>query len=177
MKTYPHATPDGIIELVEKSQYDAVVSELEQEVRDNTDLRQRSHEKSVEITKLHADLSRYSAEREHNGMQARLLPSLAERLANEIDCLNHVIGLNPLAGNKLAMQESFDSARKALAAYESAKSGNLTDPLAEAVKRMEEVLIRDLGLVYLKGGAGHYTDEGIGFLRARLISAAKGEQP
>ena len=114
MKTYPHATPDGIIELVEKSQYDAVVSELEQEVRDNTDLRQRSHEKSVEITNLRADLSRYSAEREHNAMQALMWQSMAERLATAAQ------GYDTTAVEYREWQHAM---RAALAAYESAAKG------------------------------------------------------
>lgn len=136
--------------------------------------------------------------------------AMAESLANEIDTITHVIGLTPLAGNKPAMQEAFDSARQALAAYESAKKGEpcktcggskmtdgwhptfndpdnagmhpetepcpdcqpakkgeFTDPLAEAVKRMEAVQLAPLPVDYVD----------VESVRAHLISAAKGEQP
>jgi len=105
MKTYPHATPDGIIALVEKSQYDAVVSELEQEVRDNTDLRQRSHEKSVEIARWQ---------------------SVAEMLATALDdCNTKLVGWHGLYPSQVGSDDeaTFQAGDKALAAYESAKKG------------------------------------------------------
>ena len=60
---------------------------------------------------------------------------------------------------------------KTLAAYNSAKSGNLPDPLAEAVKRMEEVTDGAIEAAYWESGS--WTRN----IRALLISAAKGEQP
>jgi len=70
-------------------------------------------------------------------------------------------------------------------AYESAKSGNLPDPLAEAVKRMEAVPTEELEDVYFDstsmGCEGVQLpddhDHGLARIRARLIQAAKGEQP
>jgi len=70
-------------------------------------------------------------------------------------------------------------------AYESTKTGNLPDPLAEAVKRMEEVPTEELEDVYFDstsmGCEGVQLpddhDHGLARIRARLIQAAKGEQP
>lgn len=161
MKTYPHATSSGIIELVEKAQYDA-------------------------------DVSQYSAELEHNAMQALMWQSIAENLATALDnlshdCHNHAKDIQKIrwgydgdCGAKLSaeqIEECCDAANPALAAYESAKSGTFTDPLAEAVKRMEEVSHDKLLTVFENAEANEGWDGGIEAVRARLSSAAKGEQP
>ena len=54
---------------------------------------------------------------------------------------------------------------------ESAKAGNLPDPLAEAVKRMEKLRFGEIEAAYWQSGLG------LENVRALLISAAKGEQP
>lgn len=77
-------------------------------------------------------------------------------------------GLSPIYGTTPAQDA-------ALAAYESAKSGNLPDPLAEAVKRMESVdlmpSVREFTTL------GKTIGSAMQNLHARLIQAAKGEQP
>lgn len=186
MKTYPYTTPDGIIELVRKDELDNAL-ELLREIRDNevnpqdeADKFLRDHQPS-ELSKLRADnvelLERLRERTEsHLAASARDVQTiqqksvLLDRLATEIDSITHVIGLTPLAGNREAMQEAFDSARQALAAYESAKSGNLPDPLAEAVKRMERVPIHKLRAAYNERAM--VTDVAL-----LLISVAKGERP
>ncbi len=194
MKTYPHQEGDGIIDLVRKDEHDAVVRELEQEVRDNTELRQRLHDRTKELASWQ---------------------SLTERLATALDDFQdyYCAGGTPPQEHRQQM----DKVNVALAAYESAakgnlcktcggskmtpgwyptyndpdniglhpeaepcpacQPGNLPDPLDEAVKRMGAVAPDELITAYCDGpGTG-----GIGAaccqVRNLLISAAKGEQP
>lgn len=138
MKTYPYTTPESIIELVEKAQYDA-------------------------------DVSQYSAEREHNAMQALMWQSVAESLASAAQ------GHDTTA---IEYREWQHRMREALDAYESAKSGNPPDPLAEAVKRMEAVPKDEILEIWMTRTRLEWTfDDAMENVRARLISAAKGEQP
>jgi len=155
MKTYPHTTPDGIIELVRKDDYDTAL-ELLREIRDNevnpqdeADKFLRDHQPS-EMSKLRLELTRWQ--------------SLAERLAKSIG------GLSPIYGTTPAQDQ-------ALAAYESAKISNLPDTLVEAVKRMEAVPCEELNKAYWNSGQVANSEWGCDRVRARLISAAKGEQP
>ena len=107
----------------------------------------------------------------HKEEHDAVVRELNERLTKQqADMLDTIIGLRTqLAAIKTAAANAGFSEwlRKALAAYESAKSGNLPDPLAEAVKRMEEVQLALSPVDYVD----------VESVRARLISAAKGEQP
>lgn len=152
MKFYPHQENGEIIELIRKDEHDAVVAEL------NERLTKQQADMLDTIVDLRADLTRYSAEREHNAMQALMWQSIAEKLANA-------------GGWSAEPDSSWDSA---LADYESAKSGNLPDPLAEAVKRMEAVPLVEFARVTHEAKTVNGEYEAI---RTRLISAAKGEQP
>lgn len=106
-----------------------------------------------------ADWKRWTEEKE---VELTRWQSLAESLATN---LQNVVQLSDRA------TLVWDTAKAALAAYESAKSGNLPDPLAEAVKRMEEVTDGAIEAAYWESGS--WTRN----IRALLISAAKGEQP
>ena len=99
-----------------------------------------------------ADWKRWTEEKE---VELTRWQSLAERLATT-------------GGWSAEPDSSWDAA---LAAYESAKSGNLPDPLAEAVKRMEKLRFGEIEAAYWQSGLG------LENVRALLISAAKGEQP
>ena len=74
---------------------------------------------------------------------------------------------------KGCVDDIWEWAESALAAYESTKSSNLPDPLAEAVKRMESVSANELERIYFATACKHDMEA----VRARLIQAAKGEQP
>lgn len=130
-----------------------------------------------------ADWKRWTEEKE---VELTRWQSLAESLATALanlshDCHNHAKdiiqirwGYDGDCGSKLSseqIEECCDAANPALAAYESAKSDPLPDPLAEAVKRMEEVTDGAIEAAYWKSGG--WTRN----IRALLISAAKGEQP
>lgn len=195
MKTYPYTTDDGIIELVRKDEHDAVVAELEREVAENTDLRQRLHDRAVELNKLRADNAELLARLEertqsHLHASARDVQTiqrqsvLLDRLATALDALIHdckahakdIIkirwGYDGDGGSKLSakqIEECCDAASTVLAAYESTKSGNLPDTLAEAVKRMEAVTDGAIEAAYWDTGS--WTRN----VRACLIQAAKGE--
>ncbi len=176
-----------------------------------------------------ADWKRWTEEKE---AELTRWQSLAERLATALDNLSHDShnhakdiqkirwGYDGDCGAKLSaeqIEECCDAANPALAAYESAKSGNLPDPLnfephssewyraraeecrhngktvtqynhflalaemqdctlAEAVKRMEAVPITTLIDAYFTA-SDSCDDVAFNAIRARLISAAKGEQP
>ena len=130
-----------------------------------------------------ADWKRWTEEKE---VELTRWQSLAESLATALDNLSHdchnhakdIIqirwGYDGDCGSKLSaeqIEECCDAAKPALAAYESAKSDPLPDPLAEAVKRMEEVTDGAIEAAYWESGS--WTRN----IRALLISAAKGEQP
>ncbi len=70
------------------------------------------------------------------------------------------------------MGDAFEKVTNALAAYESAKKGELPDPLAEAVKRMKAVPIEVLYTDYLHHESPKCYDC-MEAVRARLIQAAK----
>lgn len=130
-----------------------------------------------------ADWKRWTEEKE---VELTRWQSLAESLATALDNLSHDCrnyakdiqkirwGYDGDGGAKLSaeqIEECCDAANPALAAYNSAKKGNLPDPLAEAVKRMEEVTDGAIEAAYWESGGW------VGNIRALLISAAKGEQP
>ncbi len=150
-----------------KDEHDKAL-ELLREIRDDqvnaqdeADKFLRDHQPS-ELSKLRLELTRWQ--------------SLAERLATALESSAKLYeNPEPPSMHELAMR-AYDMrciARMALAAYESAKSGNIPDPLAEAVKRMEAVPNEPLRKLLWDRAFS----EGIELVRARLISAAKGEQP
>lgn len=93
METYPYPTPEGIIDLVRKSEFDRLKWELDE---------------------LRSDLTRYSAEREHNANMAGMWQAMAEKLATAAQ------GYDTTAVEYREWQHAM---RDALAAYESAKKG------------------------------------------------------
>jgi len=143
LQTYPYPTPDGIIELVRKTEFDRLKWELD--------------ERCTELAKWQTLA----------GQLAEAIRAIHKPLGDETETSgNPCVGPKPSQGRALAA---------ALAAYESAKSGSLSDPLAEAVKRMEAVPWAVLDKAWSENafeGSG-----GIEGVRARLIQAAKGEQP
>lgn len=98
MKTYPHATPDGIIELVRKDEHDAAVDEVYNELTE-------------QLASFRAELTRWQL--------------LAERLATALDdCNTKLVGWHGLYPSQVGSDDeaTFQAGDKALAAYESAKS-------------------------------------------------------
>lgn len=205
MKTYPYTTDEGIIELVRKDEHDAVVAELQreldasnasseseliQEVQANAMRLIAQNERLIgERNKLRTDNAEL-LERLEERTQSHLHASardvqtiqqqsvLLDRLATLATWLQKLVAGAP----KSLGQEWEDEAESAidaydttLAAYESAKSGDLPDPLAEAVKRMEAVNVIEWKIAW--ENAFDTQDELLLELRARLIQAAKGEQP
>ena len=70
----------------------------------------------------------------------------------------------------------WDEAHSAFSAYESANLEPVAKPIDEAVKRMEEVPVLELNKLHFDAmDYGNFND--IEAVRARLIQAAKGEQP
>jgi len=104
--------------------------------------------------------------------------ALAETLATALDSSAKLYeNPEPTSMHELSMR-AYDMrciARQALATYDAAKSGNLPDPIAEAVKRMEAVdrwpSVREFTTLGKTIGASMED------FRARLIQAAKGGQP
>ena len=121
-----------------------------------------------------ADWKRWTEEKE---VELTRWQSLAERLATALDdCNTKLVGWHGLYPSQVGSDDeaTFQAGDKALAAYESAKSGNLHDPLDEAVKRMEEVPVSAM----FDNSELPFVDPVIvSTIRARLIAAAKGEQP
>ena len=145
-----------------KDEHDKAL-ELLREIRDDqvnaqdeADKFLRDHQPS-ELSKLRVELTRWQ--------------SLAERLAEAL------IDISAHDGPGFPHGTCCNIAGQALAAYESAKSGNLPDPLAEAVKRMEAVPCEELNKAYWNSGQVANSEWGCDRVRTRLISAAKGEQP
>jgi len=94
METYPYPTPNGILDLVRKSEFDRLKWELEEQQAKYTDdvaelnerLTKQQSDMLDTIVGLRSELTRYSAEREHNANMAGMWQDLAERLA---EALNH----------------------------------------------------------------------------------------
>lgn len=167
------------------TKHDAVVSELEREVAENTDLRQRLYERAVELSKIkqervelwqeiaaakHGD-SGYAVLQERHEQEISKWQALAEMLAGYLKMID--VYPADFTSPELFYWNAKNKALIALAAYESAKSGNLPDPLAEAVKRMEAVTWEELDKSY---HPSRPSDEFYEDIKARLIQAAKGEQ-
>jgi hypothetical protein len=133
MTIYPHVTDDGIIELVEKTEHDSVVRELQKHLKDaNRGAETNSHinqSLAGQVNKLRAD-------------NAELLQRLEERTASHLHAsardvqmiqrqsvlLDRLAQLVDDASEKADDGDIFKTewetqARAALAAYESAKKG------------------------------------------------------
>ena len=194
MKTYPYHTPEGIIELVEQQEYDDLfkklceAEELIREIRDDevnaqdeADKFLRDHKPS-ELAKMRADnaelLERLRERTEsHLAASARDVQTiqrqsvLLERLANELHGLANMPEHDQDDAHRLR-----HIAGKALDAYESANLAPISNPVDEAVKRMKAVPALELNKLHFDAfDYGNFND--IEAIRARLISAAKGEQP
>lgn len=164
--TIPISSLTPFSEVVAKSRYDADVAELNERLtRQQADMLDTIVQLRAELTTWQSEAARYSAEREHNANMAGMWQSMAGRLATAAQGYNTT---------EIEYREWQHGMRDALAAYESVKSGNLPDPLAEAVKRMEAVTTDDLCLKFKSSSTlGEMAEQ----VRARLIAAAKGEQP
>lgn len=184
MKIYPYTTDDGIIELVRKDELDNAL-ELLREIRDNevnpqdeADKFLRDHQPS-ELSKLRADnaelLTRLNDAREaHLHASARGVQTIQRQsvLLDRMATALQSIYLDDIFD--LTMREI---ARQALTTYKSAKSGDLPDPLAEAVKRMEEAPTASLMANFEPCAWLGGPESGVEAIRTRLTRAAKGEQP
>lgn len=180
MKTYPHQEGDGIIDLVRKDDHDAVVADLKNEIsqlRTEIAETQRRNEQSQNVS------LRMVAERDQLRASLTSWQAMAERLATALKEYSEPVRTASDGGSHWCLIRSNPNAHQlvasineALAAYESAKKGNLPDTLTEAVKRMEAVAVHELWEIY----ATHDSPAAykcMGAVRARLISAAKGKQP
>ena len=98
MKTYPYTTPDGIIDLVEKTEHDAIVSELLQRLEERTQSHLAASARDVQT------IQRQSV--------------LLDRLAQLVDDASEKADDGDIFKTEWETQ-----ARAALAAYESAKKG------------------------------------------------------
>ena len=126
MKTYPHVTDDGIIELVRKDEHDEVVAELENRVTFFVDA---NYEIANERNKLRSDNAKLlqrleDARQSHLHASARNVQTiqrqsvLLDRLAQLVDDASEKADDGDIFKTEWETQ-----ARAALAAYESAKKG------------------------------------------------------
>ena len=166
MKTYLHHEGGEFIQLVRKDEHDAEIENWKIVVTVQKQQNDELLERLRERTESHLAASA----RDVQTIQRQSV--LLDRLANT---------LKAIAWIKETGQRDYswtgETAFQALASYESAKSNNQPDPLAEAVKRMEEVPISQLIEAYCEGPGTGGIGEACRQVRARLISAAKGEQP
>ncbi len=119
METYPYPTPDGIIDLVRKSECDRIKWDLEEQkakyTADVAELNERLTKQQSDmldtIVKLRAELTRWEA----------LAGQMAEALD---DCNTKLVGWHGLYPSQVCADDeaAFQSADKALAAYEAATS-------------------------------------------------------
>jgi hypothetical protein len=137
------------------SRYAAELSKLR---ADNAELFQRLEERTQ--SHLHASA------RDVQTIQQQAV--LLDRLAQLVDDASEKADDGDIFKTEWETQ-----ARAALAAYESAKSGSFTDPLAEAVKRMESVPWTELRTLCVSNEEQNDFET----VRTRLIQAAKGVQP
>jgi hypothetical protein len=203
MKTYPYQDGDRLIQLVEKRELDQLVERLDKaeellrEIRDDevnpqdeADKFLRDHQPS-ELAKMRADnaelIVRLAEAREsHLHASARDVQTiqrqaiLLERLAGALEKMLYIIGV-PSAGPETLwrtddeVNEAYHTSLEALAAYESANFEPVANPVDEAVRRMEEVPVLELNKLHFDAmDYANFND--IEAVRARLISAAKGEQ-
>lgn len=106
---------------------------------------------------------------------------LLDRLADALEKMLYIIGV-PSAGPETLwrtddeVNKAYHTSLEALSAYESANPEPVANPIDEAVKRMEEVPALELNKLHFDAmDYGNFND--IEAVRARLIQAAKGEQP
>ena len=193
MKTYPHLENGEIIQLVRKDEHDAIVQELNERLtKQQADMLDTIVQLRAELTNTHSILDgdeskiiRNAKDGYPEGREARVL-TLAERVKSlciyaadwkrwteekEVELTRWQSLAERLATTGGWSAEPDSSWDAALAAYNSAKKGNLPDPLAEAVKRMEKLRFGEIEAAYWQSGLG------LENVRALLISAAKGEQP
>lgn len=153
MKTYPYQTPEGIIQLVEKRELDQLIERL-------ANARESHLAASVRDVQT---IQRQSV--------------MLERMANALRSVNSLKGDDFIQSDNVwsdASVSAFHQSLTALAAYESAILEPVSNPIDEAVKRMEAVPWKELDLAwdYARGGF----KESVNAIRAILIRAAKGEQ-
>lgn len=103
---------------------------------------------------------------------------MLERLANALKAVNSLGGDDFIPSDNVwsdASLTAFHQSLTALSAYESSNLEPVSNPIDEAVKRMEAVPWKELDLAwdYARGGF----KESVNAIRAILIRAAKGEQP
>lgn len=147
MKTYPYMDGDRLIQLVEKRELDQLLERL------------------AEARESHLAASA----RDVQTIQRQSV--LLERLANDLRGLANMPEYDQDDAHRLR-----HIASKALSAYESANLEPVTNPIDEAVKRMEAVPALELNKLHFDlFDYGNFND--IEAIRTRLISAAKGEQP
>ena len=157
MKTYPYQDGDRLTQLVEKRELDQLLERLS-EARE-------SH--------LHASA------RDVQTIQRQAI--MLERLAGALEKMLYIIG-NPSAEPETLwrtddeVNDAYHTSLEALAAYESANFAPVANAIDEAIKRMKAVPVQELHKVWddAPGGSSLVAFEAV---RARLISAAKGEQP
>lgn len=154
MKTYPYQTPNGIIELVEKREYDklhAANAELIERLRERTESHLAASARDVQT------IQRQSVLLERMANDLRGLANMPEYDQDDAHRLRHI-------------------ASKALAAYESSNL-KLVNSIDEAVKRMEEVSWRELEKLWDEAPIGESGEETLAneynAVRTRLIQAAK----
>lgn len=150
MKTYPYHTPDGIIQLVEKRELDQLIIRL-------ADARE-SH--------LHAS----ARDVQTIQRQAIMLEKFAKALGR---CTFRDWFASDDTGEVIVALDAGE-VRSALSAYESANLEPVANPIDEAVKRMEAVPVSHLRNLHTNSRT---ISDGVEAVRARLIQAAKGEQP
>lgn len=175
MKIYSHIENGVTIELVRKDELERAQAEAanwrtatEAHLRDKDKLRAdiaELIERLRERTESHLAASARDVQTiQQQSIELTRWQVLAGQLAEAL-----ILFQEPGASIKLGVL------RQALAAYESAKSGSLPDPLAEAVKRMEAVPAELLSFIIVST-TGNF-EASAEAIRTRLISAAKGEQP
>ena len=151
MKTYPYMDGDQLIQLVEQQEYD----ELAELALKLANLRAEDmatiKDQTVMIEKLANALTLITEEYEDRRFQFG-----DEYLWQKYE------GNNPLP-----------TAFAALDAYESANFEPVANPIDEAVQRMEAIPVTELDWIW--DNTGETAFDGFEAIRARLISAAKGE--
>ena len=170
MKTYPHIEDGQIIDLVRKDEHDAVVRELNERLSDFTQSHLHASARNVQTIQRQAvDLAKWQT-------MAELLKTALTDCKNR--AMDKTIEMHPDDNAKGCVDDVLEWAETALAAYDAAKAGNLPDPLDEAVKRMEAVQMDELDEIWFaRTGLEWIFDDAMERIRARLILAAKGEQP
>lgn len=203
MKIYPYQTPNGVIDLVEKREYYKLfdnLCEAEELIREIRDGEVNAQDEADKFFRDHqpSELSLAKAEiRKHISANAELIERLAEARESHIHASardvqtiqRQSVLLERLANALKSLQTAFDCEAEsglvdhdqiadiiqpALSAYESANL-ELVNPIDEAVRRMEAVSDEELNEVHWNGDGCVNSYAANNRVRARLISAAKGE--